>query len=157
MLPLFCLPSKVEQAAPLVARSVMFRDTIEALRIGQSPVLALLVIFLSNARSVLRLTMKLPIRLNITPHRLAVPALLLFLICCAANAAMSQGQAAKPQKSPAPAAPGARVTETLIDAGISDDPAVDQMVAVYSPKVRELETVIGKLKGELKKGPVGAG
>ena len=101
--------------------------------------------------------MKLPIRLSITPNRLAVPALLLFLICCAANAAMSQGQAAKPQKSPAPAAPGARVTETLIDAGISDDPAVNQMVAVYSPKVRELETVIGKLKGELKKGTVGAG
>ena len=31
------------------------------------------------------------------------------------------------------------------------------MLAVYAPKVRELETVIGKLKGELRKGGVGAG
>jgi 2',3'-cyclic-nucleotide 2'-phosphodiesterase (5'-nucleotidase family) len=31
------------------------------------------------------------------------------------------------------------------------------MLSVYSPKVRELDLVIGKLKGELKKGGVGAG
>ena len=31
------------------------------------------------------------------------------------------------------------------------------MLAVYAPKVRELETVIGKLKGELRKGGIGAG
>src|SRR5438045_6407945 len=31
------------------------------------------------------------------------------------------------------------------------------MLAVYGPKFRELETVIGKLKGELRKGGVGAG
>ncbi len=31
------------------------------------------------------------------------------------------------------------------------------MLAAYAPKVRELETVIGKLKGELRKGGVGAG
>jgi 2',3'-cyclic-nucleotide 2'-phosphodiesterase (5'-nucleotidase family) len=51
----------------------------------------------------------------------------------------------------------ARVTETLIDSSITDDPALDKLIAVYSPKVRELEVVIGKLKGDLKKGGAGAG
>ena len=51
----------------------------------------------------------------------------------------------------------ARVSETLIDAAIADDPAVDKMLAVYGPKVRELDNVIGKLRGELRKGGVGAG
>lgn len=51
----------------------------------------------------------------------------------------------------------ARGTETAIDASIPDDPSVDKMLAVYSPKVRELDVVIGKLKGELRKGGTGAG
>src|SRR3989442_6859257 len=51
----------------------------------------------------------------------------------------------------------ARVTETLIDSSISDDPAVDQMLAAYTPRVRALDTVIGKLRGELRKGGMGAG
>jgi len=51
----------------------------------------------------------------------------------------------------------ARVTETLIDSSISDEPAVDQMLAAYAPKVRALDNVIGKLKGELRKGGMGAG
>ncbi|MFS8084951.1 MAG: 5'-nucleotidase C-terminal domain-containing protein, partial [Acidobacteriota bacterium] len=38
-----------------------------------------------------------------------------------------------------------------------DDPRVKKMLAVYSPKVRELEVLLGKLKGELKKGGIGAG
>jgi 2',3'-cyclic-nucleotide 2'-phosphodiesterase (5'-nucleotidase family) len=49
------------------------------------------------------------------------------------------------------------VTETAIDASIPDDPPVDKMLAVYSPKVRELEVVVGKLKGELKKSGTGSG
>jgi 2',3'-cyclic-nucleotide 2'-phosphodiesterase (5'-nucleotidase family) len=44
-----------------------------------------------------------------------------------------------------------------VDASIPDDPPVDKMLAVYGPKVRELEVVIGKLKGELKKGGTGSG
>ncbi|HEY5075271.1 MAG TPA: 5'-nucleotidase C-terminal domain-containing protein, partial [Pyrinomonadaceae bacterium] len=56
-----------------------------------------------------------------------------------------------------PADVRARVTETPIDSSIADDPAVDKLLAVYSPKVRELEVVIGKLKGELKKGGTGSG
>ncbi len=51
----------------------------------------------------------------------------------------------------------ARVTETPIDSSIPDDPAVDQMLAAYTPKVRALDTVIGRLKGELKKGGMGGG
>src|SRR5205807_8382595 len=51
----------------------------------------------------------------------------------------------------------ARVTETLIDSSIKDDQAVDQMLAAYAPKVRALDTVIGKLRGELRKGGMGAG
>ena len=86
---------------------------------------------------------------------LLLPLLLLLFVV----AAHTQAQpAAKAQSSPAPGADvHARVTETQIDSSISDDPAVNQMLAVYAPKVRELETVIGKLKGELRKGGVGAG
>ncbi|MDX6445511.1 MAG: hypothetical protein QOH71_2585 [Blastocatellia bacterium] len=51
----------------------------------------------------------------------------------------------------------ARVTETAIDASIPDDPPVDKMLAVYSPKVRELNVMLGRSKGELRKGGAGAG
>jgi len=44
-----------------------------------------------------------------------------------------------------------------VDSSIADDPSVNQMLVVYSPKVRELDTVIGSLKGELRKGGMGAG
>jgi 2',3'-cyclic-nucleotide 2'-phosphodiesterase (5'-nucleotidase family) len=91
--------------------------------------------------------------------RLPQLLLLLMLVFTSAMPALTQ-PAAKPQTTP-PQAGGAdvhaRVTETLIDASIPDDPAVDKMLAVYAPKVRELDNVIGKLKGELRKGGVGAG
>jgi 2',3'-cyclic-nucleotide 2'-phosphodiesterase (5'-nucleotidase family) len=89
-------------------------------------------------------------------HRSAQSFLLLLLFAVAAH---TQAQpAAKPQSSPAPGADvHARVTETQIDSSIADDPAVNEMLAPYAPKVRELETIIGKLKGELRKGGVGAG
>lgn len=77
-------------------------------------------------------------------------SLLLLLI----NAPVALGQ----QAAPAPARDvHARVTETPIDASIKDDAAVDQMLAVYAPKVRALDVVLGKLKGELRKGGVGNG
>src|ERR1041384_5555282 len=83
----------------------------------------------------------------------------LLLLLLFAVAAHTQAQPApKPQSSPTQSADvHARVTETLIDASTPDDPAVDQMLAPYAPRVRELETVIGKLKGELRKGGIGAG
>jgi len=85
--------------------------------------------------------------------RLLLPCLLFVVV------AHTQAQTAtKPQSSSTQSANvPARVTETQIDSSISDDPAVNQMLAVYAPKVRELETVIGKLKGELRKFGVGAG
>ncbi len=82
--------------------------------------------------------------------------LLLLLVTIAPPQALSQQPAAR---TTVPTQPGtsARVTETAIDASIPDDPPVDKMLAVYSPKVRELEVVLGKLKGELKKSGTGSG
>jgi 2',3'-cyclic-nucleotide 2'-phosphodiesterase (5'-nucleotidase family) len=85
--------------------------------------------------------------------------LMLALLIAVAAPALAQ-TATKPQTSPSPTAGAdvhARVGETVIDSSISDDPAVDQMLAAYSPKVREIENVIGKLRGDLRKGGVGAG
>jgi 2',3'-cyclic-nucleotide 2'-phosphodiesterase (5'-nucleotidase family) len=90
----------------------------------------------------------------------AKPALLTWalLLCTIAGAAHSAlGQAAA-RATPAPT-PNihATVTEFSVDSSLLDDPAVDKMLAVYSPKVRALDEVIGKLKGDLKKGGVGVG
>jgi len=85
--------------------------------------------------------------------------LLLMLVFAGAAPAFTQ-PAAKPQASPAQTGGSdihTRVTETLIDASISDDTAVDKMLAGYAPRVRELDNVIGHLRGELRKGGVGAG
>ena len=66
--------------------------------------------------------------------------------------------AAKPQASPAQTRDvGVGVSETLVDSTIADDPALTKMVAVYSPKVRELDVVLGRLSGELRKGGAGSG
>ncbi len=51
----------------------------------------------------------------------------------------------------------ARVSEALIDSSVADDPAVDQMLTAYSPKVRALDVVLGRLKGELRKSGAGSG
>ena len=86
--------------------------------------------------------------------------LLLFALLMAAAAPAFTQPATKPQASTSPAAGAdvhARVTETQIDSTIADDPAVDQMLVAYSPKVREIDKVIGKLRGELRKGGIGAG
>jgi 2',3'-cyclic-nucleotide 2'-phosphodiesterase (5'-nucleotidase family) len=84
------------------------------------------------------------------------PLLLLVLLLTIAPDVWSQ----KPAKTTAPTRAGTggvRVTETAVDASIPDDPSVDKMLAVYGPKVRELEVVIGKLTGELKKSGAGSG
>jgi 2',3'-cyclic-nucleotide 2'-phosphodiesterase (5'-nucleotidase family) len=75
-----------------------------------------------------------------------------------AGAAQSAlGQAARPTPAPGPADIRANVTETVVDSSLPDDAAVDKMLKVYSPKVRALDQVIGKLKGDLKKSGMGAG
>jgi 2',3'-cyclic-nucleotide 2'-phosphodiesterase (5'-nucleotidase family) len=85
----------------------------------------------------------------------------LFVLLCTTAVAASAQTATKPQPKPTPAAGAdvrARVDETLVDSSIPDDPAFAPMLAVYSPKVREIEKVIGKLKGgDLRKGGIGAG
>ncbi|MGH9928909.1 MAG: 5'-nucleotidase C-terminal domain-containing protein [Pyrinomonadaceae bacterium] len=87
-------------------------------------------------------------------------ALLLCVIAGSAQAALGQAKA-QPAPAATPAAtPGdihANVTETAVDSSMPDDAAVDKMLKAYSPKVRALEQVIGKLEGDLKRGGVGAG
>ena len=89
--------------------------------------------------------------------------LLLPLLLVNATRALPQQPAPKPAPPTvqpelvAPVVVPARVTETVIDAKVSNDPAVDKMVADYSPKVKELEVVLGRLRGELKKGGTGSG
>jgi 2',3'-cyclic-nucleotide 2'-phosphodiesterase (5'-nucleotidase family) len=51
----------------------------------------------------------------------------------------------------------ARATESLIDASIPDDAALDALLGPYRAKVRELDTVIGRLEGTLIKGRVVGG
>lgn len=104
--------------------------------------------------------------MKITARKMLGPAVALLMLGLSAPVALAQqpapktsSPAAQPQASqPAKGADvHARVSETAVDASIPSDPRVDQMVAVYSPKVRELDVVVGKLKGELRKGGTGAG
>lgn len=85
-------------------------------------------------------------------------ALLLCIVATGAQSALAQA-AAKPAPAPAPTPAGihARATESIVDSAIPDDSEVDKMLEVYSPKVRALNLVIGKLEGDLKKGGIGAG
>jgi 2',3'-cyclic-nucleotide 2'-phosphodiesterase (5'-nucleotidase family) len=50
-----------------------------------------------------------------------------------------------------------KASQTTVDGGIPDDPNVDKMLEPYSGKVRALDSVIGKLDNELKKGGLGGG
>jgi len=85
-------------------------------------------------------------------------ALSLCVIGGAAQAVLGQA-AARPAPVPAntPSDVHAKVTETVVDSSIPDDKAVDKMLEAYAPKVRALDEVIGKLKGDLKKSGIGAG
>jgi 2',3'-cyclic-nucleotide 2'-phosphodiesterase (5'-nucleotidase family) len=68
---------------------------------------------------------------------------------------------ATPAKPAIPAATPAKIVsqtkQTVVDASIPDDPAVEQMLKPYSEKVRALSVVIGRLDGALKKDGIGAG
>jgi len=82
---------------------------------------------------------------------------LLVMLLTAGFSVLAQ-TAAKPQASPAQTKDaGVGVSEKLVDSSLDDDPAVTKMVAIYSPKVRELDVVLGRLSGELKKGGAGSG
>jgi 2',3'-cyclic-nucleotide 2'-phosphodiesterase (5'-nucleotidase family) len=88
---------------------------------------------------------------------LSIPSFLLALLLTSAPQAWAQQPAPKTTAPATAADVRARVTETAVDSSTPDDPAVDKLLAVYSPRVRELEVVIGKLKGELRKGGTGSG
>ena len=83
-------------------------------------------------------------------------ALLLSVTAGGAQSALGQA-AARPTPAATPADIHASANETLVDSSIASDPTVEKMLTVYAPKVRALDEVIGKLKGDLKKGGIGAG
>src|SRR5688572_13759111 len=85
---------------------------------------------------------------------------LCFLIAASFVCASGQAPAPAPKASPPPKPKtdvNLRAESVPVDSSIADDPSVSQMLVAYSPKVRELDTVIGSLKGELRKGGMGAG
>jgi 2',3'-cyclic-nucleotide 2'-phosphodiesterase (5'-nucleotidase family) len=90
-------------------------------------------------------------------------SLLIWVLFFAAPALAQQPAPQRASPTPEPKEPTTsrdvheRVTETLIDSSIPDDQSVDRMVAVYSPKVRALDNIVGRLNGELRKSGVGAG
>ncbi len=84
-------------------------------------------------------------------------ALLAGLIALVAQSVHAQAVAPAPVPSPKPADIRARITETTVDSSVPDDPEVEKMLQPYAPRVRALNEVIGTLKGELRKGGIGAG
>lgn len=90
--------------------------------------------------------------------KLALLSWALLLCMIAAGAQTTPGQAvARPSPASTPVDVHAAVTESPVDSSLRNDPAVDKMLTVYTPKVRALDEVIGKLKGDLKKTGVGSG
>lgn len=81
---------------------------------------------------------------------------LFFVISASVVYAPAQAPAAKPSASPETDV-HIRAENLPVDSSIPDDRSVNQMLVAYSPKVRELDTVLGSLKGELRKGGMGAG
>ena len=113
---------------------------------GQFSASARLLFFATDKESMPQFNFRMPWRVWSRAGALAA--------FCVLSCAIGFAQAAQP--APSQEAP-ARVTETQIDGTVKDDPAVDKMLGAYRPKVRELSTVIGTLKGELHRSGVGAG
>jgi 2',3'-cyclic-nucleotide 2'-phosphodiesterase (5'-nucleotidase family) len=81
----------------------------------------------------------------------------LLLIVASSAFALAQAPAPKTSPNPQPADVNVRAENVPVDSTVPDDPSLNQMLVAYSPKVRELDTVVGALKGELRKGGMGAG
>ena len=64
---------------------------------------------------------------------------------------------AKPAITTPPVKTDVRAKQSVVDAGVPDDPAVEKMIAPYSEKIRALSLVIGKLEGNPLKKSDGAG
>jgi 2',3'-cyclic-nucleotide 2'-phosphodiesterase (5'-nucleotidase family) len=94
----------------------------------------------------------------VSKAKIAILSWVALLCMTAAGAQSALGQAAaRATSAPPPANIHTTVTETSVDSSLPDDPRVDNMLKVYSPKVLALDEVIGKLNGDLKKGAIGAG
>jgi len=85
---------------------------------------------------------------------------LLFILCCVtmlSSIAAAQSKTHS-QNRPCPKTPCiTRTGETLVDAKIPDNPAIEKMLKPYAGKVRALNVVIGRLEGELRQSGIGAG
>lgn len=97
---------------------------------------------------------------------MSIRILFLLLALAAFAPANAQSTAIQPcEATPSPAKPatgapvktGVRSGQTVIDAKIPDDDAIEKLLAPYSGKVRALNVVIGKLEHPLKKESVGGG
>jgi 2',3'-cyclic-nucleotide 2'-phosphodiesterase (5'-nucleotidase family) len=88
-----------------------------------------------------------------------VLALIPSLVSAQQSTAIQPCSAAQESKKTvaAPECDPPRASTKLVDEGIPDDAQVLKMLEPYRNKVRELDTVIGRLEGELKKDRVGAG
>jgi 2',3'-cyclic-nucleotide 2'-phosphodiesterase (5'-nucleotidase family) len=92
---------------------------------------------------------------------------LLFWVCPFSVAAQDKTGVAKPATAPratakateanGPSAAPANAGKSIVDDNIPEDPALRDLLKPYSSKVHELDVVIGKLVGELRKGGLGAG
>lgn len=90
---------------------------------------------------------------------LRIAALLIFAV-----PAFGQATAIEPcPATPSTSAPAgtlkivSRSARSVIDSSLPNDPAVEKLIAPYSVKVRDLNTVIARLEGDLKKSGVGSG
>jgi 2',3'-cyclic-nucleotide 2'-phosphodiesterase (5'-nucleotidase family) len=98
---------------------------------------------------------------TLMPLAMSVRCALLMLMLTVCSAAPAHSQAIQPcEAKPSPsrasvAAEKAKVnvqaSQTLVDASIPGDPALDNLVRPYSEKVRQLTLVIGQLDGDLQK------
>jgi 2',3'-cyclic-nucleotide 2'-phosphodiesterase (5'-nucleotidase family) len=86
----------------------------------------------------------------------AILGLALLFVAFTTQTALGQA-AARAKPTPRPARMQTVATESVVDASLPDDSAVDKMLEVYAPKVRALDVVIGKLNGDLTRGGMGAG
>ena len=91
----------------------------------------------------------------IRPRTLLLSTTLAFVVFALNTTAVAAQVATQP--APATVDTDARATQTEVGSAIPDDSAVNKMLEAYTPKVRGLSEVIGKLRGDLRKGGVGAG
>lgn len=124
---------------------LMVRHTIQALRAGQSRPENRLLYSPQRNPKVTRVA-----------NALFKRSLLFCLLAGFAQSSFAQ-TAARPAPAATPAQIQVNATLAPVDSTVPDDPAVNQMLTAYAPKVRALDEVIGTLKGDLRKGGVGAG